>query len=311
MKISIVTPCFDRSEYLNETIESIVSQAGDFDIEYIIQNGGTNTEVNTILEDWDEKLKTKKYLMKCNNLNFKFFNEKDKGMYDAINKGFEKSSGDIMAWLNSDDVYFPNAFSTVATVFRQFNDIQWITGMKALINKKGEIIYTSYYDPLAYSRDFIKNGLYHIHNKDIGLNWIQQEPTFWKLELWEKAGGKVNSMLNFAADYHLWKNLAHYSDLVKVYSPVGAFRRHGEQKTSKALEIYILETEKKIEVPKGFIRLRNILINYPFLRKYIFQNNIGKFILRYLKLEREWLMGRVIRWDFVNNKWIIFSNHIV
>jgi len=311
MKISIVTPCLDRNEYLNETIESIVSQAGDFEIEYIIQNGGTNPEVSAILEKWDKIIKTKSYPVKCDKITFRYFNEKDNGMYDAINKGFEKSSGDIMAWLGSDDVYFTNAFSTVTTVFGQFKDIHWIVGMKALVNGKGQIIYTSYYDPLAYSRHFINNGLYHIYNKNIGLGWIQQEATFWRRDLWEKAGSKVNSELNYAGDYHLWKKMAQYSDLVKVYSPLGAFRRHGEQKTSTSLDNYIVETEKKNHVPKGFIRLRNILHNYPFLRKYIFQNYFGKFILRYLKLEREWLVGRVIRWDFVNNKWIIFYNHIV
>jgi glycosyltransferase involved in cell wall biosynthesis len=311
MKISIVTPCFDRSEYLNETIESIVSQAGEFEIEYIIQNGGRNHEVNAILEKWDEIIKAKKYSIRCNSLSFQYYNEQDDGMYDAVNKGFHKSTGDIMAWLNSDDVYFPHAFSTVTTVFRQFKDVLWITGVTSLINKKGEIIYNSYYEPLAYSRDFIIKGLYHIHNKNIGLNWIQQEPTFWKRELWEKAGGKVNSMLNFAADYHLWKNMAHYSDLVKVYSPIGAFRRHGEQKTSNALETYVEETEKKNEVPRGFITLRKILQNYPFLRECIFRKKIGEFLLRYLKLEKGWLFGRVVRWDFVNNKWIIFLGRIV
>lgn len=311
MKISIVTPCFNRSEYLNEAIESIVSQAGDFEIEYIIQNGGVNSEVNTILEAWDAKIKTKKHSIKCNDISFRYFNEKDKGMYDAINKGFEKSNGDVMAWLNSDDIYLPGAFSTASTVFSRFENIHWIVGMKAQVNKKGEIIYTSYSSPLAYSRNFIRKGLYHIHHREIGLDWIQQEAAFWRRDLWEKAGRKVNSELNYAADYHLWKKMSEHSDLVKVYSPLGVFRRHGEQKTSHALDKYIMETSKINDVPAGFITLRKILLQYPFLRRHIYQKKTGELLLRYLKLKKDWLVGRVVRWDFVDNEWKIYSSAIV
>jgi len=311
MKISIITPSFNRSEYLSQTIESVLMQAGDFEIEYIIQNGGNSKEVDAILEKWKERAESGKFEIRCNKLTFTYYNEPDNGMYDAINKGFSKATGDIFAWINSDDIYLPGSFNTVKTVFSQFDNIDWIIGMTTLINAEGGIIYTSYYDPQAYSRQFIREGFYHRDYRPWGLAWIQQESTFWRRTLWEKSGGKIDTQYKLAADYHLWRSFAEHTDLIKVYSPLSAFRRHGNQKTSEAINTYITETCMSGHLPRTFRIVKNIISKFPFLKSVIFHRKIGRLLFKWMKFDRSRLIGRVIRWDFGSHKWILFHNPIV
>ena len=104
MKISIVTPVLQRPEYLDQTIRSVVTQQGDFEIEYIVQNGGSDSRVIAILTKWEKLIKTGQFESQCSSLTFKWYDEKDSGMYDALNRGFARTSGDILAWINSDDL---------------------------------------------------------------------------------------------------------------------------------------------------------------------------------------------------------------
>ena len=120
MKISIVTPTFNRACFLDAAIESVLSQEGGFEIEYIIQDGGSGEDVLDILREWDRRVKSKEFLPKCKSIDFRYFVEKDEGMYDAINKGFARSSGEIMAWINSDDFYLPHAFKTLVQIFKKY-----------------------------------------------------------------------------------------------------------------------------------------------------------------------------------------------
>jgi len=311
MKISIITPCYNRSEYLDQTIESVFMQEGDFEIEYIIQNGGTSEEVDAILEKWKKRSGSGSYEIKCRKIRFACYNEPDNGMYDAINKGFSKASGDIFAWINSDDIYLPGSFKTVATVFSHFGSVDWIIGMTTLINAEGSIIYSSYYDPQAYSRQFIREGFYHRNFRPWGLAWVQQESSFWRRSLWETSGGNIDTHYKLAADYHLWKKFASHTDLIKVYSPLAAFRRHGNQKTSEAIQHYISETGMSGQLPSAFRTLKYFISKFPFLKPMIFQRKIGRLMFRWLQLDMSKLIGRVIRWDFGNHRWILFHNPIV
>ncbi|HEY4500327.1 MAG TPA: glycosyltransferase, partial [Candidatus Paceibacterota bacterium] len=100
MKFSIVTPVYNGQAHIRETIESVLSQEGDFEIEYFIMDGGsTDATVEIVLE----------YASRDKRVSV--FSEKDSGMYDAVNKGFFKATGDVYAYINSDDVYEPGAFA--------------------------------------------------------------------------------------------------------------------------------------------------------------------------------------------------------
>jgi len=129
MKISIVTPSFDRADYLDDTIESVLTQAGDFDLEYVIQNAGESAAVREILDRWESMVISGAFQPRCRALRFQVVHERDSGMYDGINRGFARCSGDVMAWVNSDDLYHPKAFQTVTQAFSQNPAAHWVAGI--------------------------------------------------------------------------------------------------------------------------------------------------------------------------------------
>jgi glycosyltransferase involved in cell wall biosynthesis len=309
MKISIVTPSFQRATYLDDTIESVLSQKGDFSIEYIIQDGGSGADVLEILDKWDKKIKQGKFIPKCNNIQFRYFIEKDRGMYDAINKGFSKTSGDVIAWINTDDMYHPFAFNTVVQVFKKFPDVHWITGIPNSYNHYGS---RSGWDqfPAAYSREFLARGYYDVKFLEYGFNWVQQESTFWRRTLWEKAGGKVNCQYKYAADFFLWQEFAKHTDLVKIHSFLGGYRFHGLQATASP-EAYRKELPGINPPPKGIKVLRKILRNFPYTRKLFFNERRGGPFIRLLGLRWKWLIGRTIVWSFQTSDWEIQHRKII
>ena len=110
-------------KYLEQTILSIISQ--DYpNLEYIIVDGGSTDHTMDIINKYKSKISI-------------IISEPDNGMYDAINKGIESSTGDILAWLNADDIYFPWTLSMVAKVFSENNEISWIRGIPAFLDESG------------------------------------------------------------------------------------------------------------------------------------------------------------------------------
>lgn len=299
MKISIVTPSFKRLDYFEKTIDSIVSQTGDFELEYIIQDGGGDEKIARFLERKAAQVK-----LQNKNVEFKYFIEKDEGMYCAINRAFARSTGDILAWLNTDDMYHPFALSTVHDVFSSNDDIEWITGIPNSYNMKGQRVgFDSF--PNAYSRKFIHAGYYDVANLDCGFNWIQQESTFWRRSLWNKAG-PLNENLKLAADFHLWQSFAKYTDLVKVYSFLGGFRNHDNQLTN-APEKYKSEMPI-VEVPAGLRELKKALnTEHNAKEKYLaFNEESMRLLQERFGLLREELCGRVVKWSHEKNEWQVF-----
>ena len=128
-KVSIITPSFNQSEYLEQTILSVLNQ-GYPNLEYIIIDGGSTDGSVKIINKYTDKLSF-------------WLSETDKGMYDAINKGFKKCTGEIFAWINSDDVYFDNALQVAADIFTQIPEVDWITGRCGYIDPTGDITHRS------------------------------------------------------------------------------------------------------------------------------------------------------------------------
>lgn len=304
MKISIVTPTYNRSRYLNETIESVLSQEGDFELEYIIQDGGSEAGVRDIIREWDRKLKTGEFVPRCNKIEFTYFAETDNGMYDAINRGFARSGGDVMAWINSDDFYLPHAFNTLKSIFDKFDNIDWLTGMQTMYNETGGIIQVNFSNTPAYSRKFIREGFYDRRLLKYGLSWIQQENTFWRRSLWEKIGSKINGNYNAAGDYYLWREFARHTDLVHVYSVFGGIRKHKDQKTNDLRAYY-----EEIPLPKPphvlYRMLRRIVKIFPITRRILFHTRVGKLGFKLLGQKHNWYLGRTVMWNLETNDWYI------
>jgi glycosyltransferase involved in cell wall biosynthesis len=225
-KISIVTPSFNQGEFLEECIDSILSQNYP-NLEYIIMDGGSTDNSVEIIKKYE------KYLT--------YWQSKpDKGQYDAINEGFRKTSGEIMAWLNSDDKYHHNAFYKVAHVFTTYPHIEWLTGRHTKWNRNGELMWV-FSGPLArFSRQkFLK--------KDYNDPSVQQESTFWKRSLWEKAGGMIRTDLDYAGDLELWMRFFRHAPFYSVETLLGGYREHGNQKAILHLDRYTREANMVLD----------------------------------------------------------------
>lgn len=309
MRVSIVTPTFNRTTYLNQTIESIVTQKGDFELEYIVQDGGSKQELIDILEKWKKKIDNGEIEIGCRKVEFNYYIEKDNGMYDAINKGFAKSSGDVMAWLNSDDMYHPYALDTVCRVFGQFENVSWITGIPNSYNASGARAGFDLFPP-AYSRKYLQEGFYDVRYLAYGFNWIQQESTFWKRDLWQKMGAKIDTSYKYASDFYLWLSFSKHTDLVKVESFLGGYRSHEDQITANP-EIYNNELPKRAIPSKGLKLLNKLVKNVPVSKKLFFNKRKGFPFLNILGLKIGQLTGRTVVWSHHEKEWKLYWKAIV
>jgi len=220
-KISIVTPSYNQGQFLEECIESILGQNYP-NLEYVIMDGGSTDNSLDIIKKYERHLT----YWQC---------QPDNGQYAAINKGFEKTTGEIMAWLNSDDKYHPNAFFKVAYVFTSFNTIQWIVGRPTTWDMQGHIKGLEPYQPIWAREMFLRKACSRP---------IQQESTFWRRSLWEKVGGSLRTDLSLASDLELWIRFFRYEQLHSVRTFIGGYRLHDNQKARLFRDAYRQEALK-------------------------------------------------------------------
>lgn len=255
MKFSIVTPVYNSEKYIHETIESILSQDGNFEIEYIIQDGVSTDGTLDIIRSYAERISTGQYPIHCKNITFRFFSEKDNSMYDAIEKGFARTSGEIMAYLNADDKYLPGALASVASIFSAYPDIEWVKGISKLCDEHGILL--SEGSCYLYRQPWIKKGVY-----GRSAPFIQQESVFWKKSLWEKACPKISSF-RLAGDFALWITFAKHTHLWSFNRHVSIFRRRTGQ-LSSSTNAY--RREQKIIAPHAFFLRKRVLIFFSLVR---------------------------------------------
>jgi hypothetical protein len=149
--------------------------------------------------------------------------EPDQGLYDAVQKGFGRTKGDILAWLNAGDAYLPWTLHTVERVFAAFPNVEWITGVPCLLLEAEGLFCGAQFTPV-YRSGLIRRGW---HNGE-RLAVLQQESMFWRRSLWERSGGAEVLRGNgrgkgLASDYHLWKRFAAHAELYTVCSPLASF----------------------------------------------------------------------------------------
>jgi glycosyltransferase involved in cell wall biosynthesis len=260
-KISIITPVFNGSTYLEETIFSVINQCYP-NLEYIIIDGGSTDGTVDIIKKYEKHLAY-------------WVSEPDKGLYHAVQKGFEKSTGDIMAWINSDDMYYKGAFCMVAELFTQFPQIDWMMGIPSVYDEQGRTVMVDNFKP------WCKADLYV--GKYAGDNWIQQESTFWRRSLWEKAGSTLNLDLKYAADFELWLRFFRYAELYSLKSLLSGFRfRSGNQVSLDNRSAYINEvqvaiSEELARLPEVYVYKLQEIQNFK-TRLNSFSNRISRSI---------------------------------
>jgi glycosyltransferase involved in cell wall biosynthesis len=225
MRFAIVTPVFNGEKFLDQTILSVVSQAGPFTIRYHVQDGGSKDRTLEILAAWKSRL-ARDFPVFCEGIEFSFASAPDRGLYDAVNRGFAAcayANADAMAWIGSDDRFEPGAFATVGEIFRDFPDIEWLTGRPTVIYESGALANISSIIP--FPRKAIAAGIF---DGRFAHTCIEQEATFWRPRLWQKAGG-VDPNFRLAGDFDLWRRFARQTDLVIVDTILGCFRMRGGQ----------------------------------------------------------------------------------
>ncbi|MGH9675471.1 MAG: glycosyltransferase [Candidatus Acidiferrum sp.] len=229
MRFGIVTPVLNGEKFLDQTILSVVSQAGPFTIRYHIQDGGSKDRTQDILSAWQNRL-ARDFPVFCEGIEFSFASAPDRGLYDAVNRGFAACADlDAMAWINADDRFEPGAFATVEEIFRGFPDIEWLTGRPTVIYESGTLANISPIVP--FPRMAIEAGIF---DGRFATPFIEQEATFWRPRLWDKAGG-ADPNFRLAGDFDLWRRFARRADLVIVDAILGCFRaRAGQLSTDMA-----------------------------------------------------------------------------
>lgn len=229
MKISIITPSYNQGCFIKQTIDSVLSQNYP-DLEYIICDGKSTDETVSILKSYGNKIT--------------WISEKDNGQTDAINKGLRMATGDIVAYINSDDYYLPGTFEKIVQFFKKNSKAQWVTGDYQIINEKGKQIQQLV---VLYKR-FLR--LFPTKNMLFFTNVIAQPSTFWRRSLLKKTG-LFNESLRYVMDYDFWlRNIKHFP-LSVIYSPLSVFRIHSLSKGGSQYQKQFNEELKVLELHTG------------------------------------------------------------
>lgn len=244
--VSIVTPSFQQGGLIERTIQSVLNQEYP-NLEYYVQDGGSKDDTTSVIKRYERKLSGWKSI-------------KDNGQSQAINLGFANTTGEIMAWLNSDDLLLPGSLALVVDYFNKHPDVDVVYGNRLLINE----------DDMEIGR-WIMPG----HDSAV-LSWVDyvpQETMFWRRRIWDKAGGGIDESFRFAMD---WDLLVRFREEGAKFAHLphflGAFRIHQQQKTSASIsEIGYQEMDRIRErllgrVPTRYEIRKNIM---PFMFRHV------------------------------------------
>lgn len=219
-RISIVTPSYNQAQTLEATIRSVLDQ-GYPDLEYLVLDGGSDDGSAAIIERYSDRLAF-------------WRSAPDGGHYPAVDEGLKRSTGEVMGWLNADDLLHPGSLWTVGEIFRTFPQIEWLMGNPSFLDKLGRTVHVG--EAPRWSR-------YRYLRRDF--RFIQQESVVWRRSLWDRAGGHIDTSYSFAADLELWTRFFRHAQLYTTPALIGGFRTHSsDQRSAAHLEDYLSESER-------------------------------------------------------------------
>ena len=225
--ISVITPSFNQGQFLEQTIRSVTSQ--DYpNLEYIVIDGAsTDTSVDIIRKHAGQIAH--------------WCSEPDQGQADAIFKGFDKSSGEIMGWLNSDDLLLPGALTAVANYFQQHPEVEVVSGGAFCIDAEGR--------PLRRLFGNYTLGVAATYNRFLYYeqDGVFQQATFWRRSAYDAVGG-LDRSLHFVLDRDLFLRLAKRRKFGRLKQMLACFRLHEECKSVRIQNIR--EAESRILAKK-------------------------------------------------------------
>lgn len=220
MRISIITPSYNQVEYLGQVIDCVRGQRGDFDVEHIVVDGGSTDGSVELLREQGERLK--------------WISEPDEGQSDAINKGLRLATGEIIGWLNSDDIYLEGCFAKVSQVFAAEPQTQWAYGKVRIVDEQNNEIrrwITKYKNSRMKSFSFAKL---------LTENWISQMGVFWRREFGEQVG-ELRTDLHYTMDYDLWLRMGTLAPGRFIDGYLAAFRWYPTSKSGHAFDVQMTE----------------------------------------------------------------------
>jgi glycosyltransferase involved in cell wall biosynthesis len=222
-RLSIVVPSYNQAAYLETTLRSIFDQDCST-VEVLVIDGGSADGSVEIIRRYASRLAF-------------WVSEPDGGQYEAVGKGFQRATGEVLAWLNSDDFYLPGALSVVQEVFGEFREMEWLTTAHPLVgDRAGRIVRA--HARTGYSRRGFLAGENLQTPGHFSQGWIQQESTFWRRSLWEKAGARFESQYRLAGDFELWARFFDHAELYALDAPLAVFRMHGAQRSIEQAQRY-------------------------------------------------------------------------
>ncbi|MBE9241024.1 glycosyltransferase family 2 protein [Synechocystis salina] len=255
-KISVVTPSFNQSKYIEKTIQSVLLQEYQ-NIEYIIMDGGSSDGSVDIIKKYESRLKY-------------WQSQSDKGQADAISQGFKLATGDIFAWINSDDFYCQNSFQKVAKTFIKYPSLGLIYGDSFLVNEQAELTRALIASPMNY-----KQWLY-------GTSSVFQGSVFFSRFAYESVCG-IDSTLEYAMEYKLFFNIAKQFQTVHIPEFLACFRQQPRQKSATISHI-------------GLSEFKNILLELENLNTESWSYRSTTHFLRLLRrlkyIKNGWFLNR-------------------
>jgi glycosyltransferase involved in cell wall biosynthesis len=214
-RISIVTPSLNQAAFLPRTLESVLSQRGDFELEYLVQDGGSTDGSAEILRRHEARVSVRI--------------EKDAGQADAINRGLRRTTGEIIGWVNSDDLLLPGALARVADAFAANPGAAWLHGGCEIVDEHDRPIrrwITTYKDWRC--RNYSRRAL-------LVENFVSQMTVFWRRSAMEKIG-LLDESLRYTFDYEYWLRLSALGDPLFVPERIAAFRWYTASKSGARFE---------------------------------------------------------------------------
>ena len=202
MKLSIITPSYNQGRFIADTIESVLSQE-IHDLEYWVIDGGSTDETLQVLRRFGGRIH--------------WVSEPDAGQTDAVNKGIRRSAGEIIGWLNSDDIYYPGALATVADFFLRHPEAKIIYGDADHIDEQGQVLSAYPTEDWNYERL-------------LETCFVCQPAVFFRRSLVEKLG-LLNTSLNYCMDYEYWLRAGRIAPMVHVPIRLAGSRLYPDTKT--------------------------------------------------------------------------------
>jgi len=215
--ISVVTPSYNQGEFLEETLVSVVSQEGDFHLDYLVIDGGSDDDSPVIIRKYAQLLENNEWPISCRSIRFRWVSERDQGQTDALVKGFGMADGELFSWLNSDDVYLPGTLQTVALNFQTHPETALVYGKAHYCDSTGTIV-----------------GSYPTEDFDLEklawFNFFCQPATFFRKAAYVAVGGLAPD-LHYGMDYDLFVRIGKQFRCHYCRQVLAKYRLHETSKT--------------------------------------------------------------------------------